>query len=599
MINEENLKKLYEGILNNPELTTNQLNNYGFDSEDISTLIKQRRLAKIKEDHYSFVSVNALLRYGKKLIAMKEYDKATVCFEKCYELNPNHSNAIFRLFLSSIKNKNYDKAFEYFDHIYRYDNPNSNYYLYLLSMITELPEKHKKHVKCLKLEDIIVEVNNNREDSDIQNKIRILSLNQQFLVAEQQLNKYTKQNGKTSIQELTTEVLLSQAIVNQEKEKQNISELIKEKRYEEAIEYLENIQEQHNLSRSNEFALSLLKDLTEIIKTGIIPEKQASSSSNLYAAIKGKNYEVALQLSSEHNRKENVDENNNVIYKLLTEIKSLIDMQKKQKIESPKIEEQAAQKPIVQPNRISSSCNSAINDIIEYLLKNDLDNVFLTLRNYLDSIDQRKYEFLIVNLIKISIIEEDLYFTRPINALENVSSGNLEFNISEYIIAFYENLAKNKFDQARIYLDIISKSDNLGQPCVLTKGLEQILKNTEQSISNIKSKKETALTSLAKFGIEIDNYYGIEQTEQFLKLVSSGMTFEEVSTSLGLDEEQKSIIALVFAKISYANQDYKKGDQYIKKVERSKNKTKVVKVLTEEVKKNKVFYKNRKQAPKV
>ena len=35
MINEETLKNLYEGIVNGNELTTKELNSYGFNSKDL------------------------------------------------------------------------------------------------------------------------------------------------------------------------------------------------------------------------------------------------------------------------------------------------------------------------------------------------------------------------------------------------------------------------------------------------------------------------------------------------------------------------------------------------------------------------------------
>ena len=60
-----------------------------------------------------------------------------------------------------------------------------------------------------------------------------------------------------------------------------------------------------------------------------------------------------------------------------------------------------------------------------------------------------------------------------------------------------------------------------------------------------------------------------------------------------LNDEQKAIATLVLARESYAQENYTMGDQYLKKVEKSKNKTKFVTSLFEEIQKNKRFYKNR------
>jgi len=54
MINDETLKNLYEGVLNGSELTTKELNRYGFNSKDLSYLIEQGILERIKRGYYSF-----------------------------------------------------------------------------------------------------------------------------------------------------------------------------------------------------------------------------------------------------------------------------------------------------------------------------------------------------------------------------------------------------------------------------------------------------------------------------------------------------------------------------------------------------------------
>lgn len=835
MVNEENLNKMYESILKEQELTTKELNGCGFNSKDLADLIESEIIERIRRGYYSFKAIDNLFYYGKKLISMKEYDKATMCFEKCYELDSNHSGVCFQLFLRCIQNKNYEKAFEYFNHIYntdnKYYNADSNYYLYLLSIITELPENHRQYAKFLKLEDVRVDFNDKRyNDIPALNKVRILSLNQKFVVASKQLNELIKQNGRLSVQDIITKTLLSQAIEKQNRTKKHIVKLINEKRYEEVIEYLETLQEQHNLSLADEYILTLTKDLTEIIKTGIIQEKQVFSTDKIFDAISDKNYELALSLNLEYIRKNNIEVNDNAMYLLLTEINNLIANKKNvssvvkkqiQEIKHAKLD-QKNQKQIIPPKTtiVSSSCGNSFADIIEYLMKNDFDNCFRTLRNYLDSIEKKQYEFLIIDLIKISLIEGDTAFTKPMVALTHIARENFEFNISEYIQNFYETLAQNKFDRARIYLDIISRSNNLGQSCILTEGLETVLNNTEkmlnyqgnneildkveQSIQNIKNNsisinisphfveqtssakpevissqsfseetsmqkkeqsisktetnqpknkdyndyefihqkletlyekgilllrpmdsgrrkgiqdivknipdvvsfnigpdnsrqivlrfkpyingyvdlkkisragneaykngdyddcisayrqllefgepksfvyarlglaymkkfdKDTAISyltvatelnknengmfdfteliaslngliseedkkphvrmSASDFENDVDDYYGIDQVEQIAKLVSSGMTIDDACLNVGLADEQKAIVALIFAKECYAQENYIIGDQYLKKVERTRSKSKFINSLFEEVRRNKRFYKNR------
>lgn len=789
MINEENLNKIYEGILKEQALTTKELNGYGFNSKDLADLIENGILKRLKRGYYT--------------------------------LQSNHFGVFLQLFLGCIQNRNYEKAFGYFDHIYnmnnQYYNADCNYYLYLLSMITELPENYKQYVKSLKSWNIRVDSKDTRyKDVFTHNKIRIDSLKQKFLLALKQLNDLIKKSDSLSVEVSIIKTLLNQAVERQNRTKNHIMKLINRKQYKELIEYLETLQEQHKLSLAVEFTLILAKDLMEVIGTGIIPKKQVFSTDSLFEAITGKNYELALSFTSQYTKKENIDVNDNVIHILLTEIQNIITEKKntapviKEKEEEPK----QGMQPKTTIN--ASSCSHSFADIIGYLMKNDLDNSFKSLRIYLESIEKKQYEFLIIDLIKISLIERDIAFTKPMIALTYITRENFEFNISEYIQNFYEALAQNEFDKARIYLDIISKVNNLGQACILTEGLEKVLHNTEEILKQqrnkesldkveqsnvennsnsidshfvektlptecevisrqpsseeisvpkkdpsiyiskmsqpenkdyddqefIKQKLETAykkgmillnpmdserverildrvktisdieafcigsdnlkqivlrfktdkknyvdLRGLSKKGNEayqkgdydtcikvyrqllefreaksfvyaklglaymkkldkkmaidyltvatelskkengifdftelianlkgliseedqkprfkmamsdfendINKYYGIEQVKQIAELVSSGITIDNACLNAGLDDEKKSIVLLIFAREYYSQGNYTIGDQYLKKVETAKNKSKVVKSLLEEVKRNKKFYKNR------
>lgn len=840
MINEENLNKMYEGILKNQELTTKELNSYGFNSKDLADLIDNGSLERIKRGYYSFLSIDNLFYYGKKLIASKEYDKATACFEKCYELDPNHLGACFQLFLRAVQSRDYSKAFTYFEHFYNSDNEyynnDSNFYLYLLSMITEIPKQHKEYAKYLQLEDIRIDFNDKRfEDPYSQNKVRISALNQKFTLASKQLNELIKQHGRLSVQDIIVRTLLSQAIEIQNDLKKNIINLVTEKKYNEIISRLEEVQEQHHLSVADECILFLAREIYKVEKTGIIPEKEVVSTNKLFEAINGKNFELALSLSKDYIERNNINPSDNAMFMLLKDITELTKMKtyksKEQPVVTPppkKVGPTTIKTTNSQTNSVPMTSNITFATVIGYLMQQDFDNSFRALRGYLNGINKSEYEFLIIDLIKISLIEQDMAFSKPMIALTYVARENFTFDISEYIQNFYETLAQNRFTEARIYLDIISKSNKLGQSCVLTDGLEQILNTTEKMlnykrnnetldrvdasiktvdqeptiqipvqeqivetlvqhpISNtsiyiddeigatpeeeiiendvlpttpkkviskpaiidyddsefIKGKlnelyekgiillrpmddsrrkgihnivkdipdvvsfsigsdsnrqvvlrfkpfldeyldysatakegnsayskgqydsciesyrkllefgepkawvyaklglaymkkfdKDTAIdyltiaTALAKeeqtdfdfteliaslkglidpedkkprvrmttddFGNDIENYYGIENIHELAELVVSGMDIDDACITLGLNDEQKVIATLVFARESYAQENYAMGDQYLKKVERTKNKTKFVTSLFEEIRRNKRFYRNR------
>lgn len=842
MINEENLNQMYNGLIDEKELTTKELNSYGFNSKDLTDLINDRVLERVKRGYYSFLSIDDLFYYGKQLIASKEYDKATACFKKCYKLNPNHLGACFQLFLRSIQSKNYEEAFTYFEHFYdsdnEYYNNDSNFYLYLLSMITEIPEQHREYAKYLKLEDIRVDFNDKRfNDPYSQTRVRISALNQKFTLASKKLNELIKQHGRLSVQDIITRTLLSQAIEVQNELKNNIANLAMEKDYKKIISHLEKVQEQHHLSAADECILFLAREVSKLEETGIIPKKEVISTNKLFEAINGKNFELALSLSKDYIKRNNINPSDNAMFMLLKDITELIKtktnkVEAKQVVTSPVKEAEPVNNintTTPQTNASPMTSNITFATVVGYLMQQDFDNSFRALRGYLNSINKSEYEFLIIDLIKISLIEQDVAFSKPMIALTYVSRENFTFDISEYIKNFYETLAQNRFTEARIYLDIISKSNILGQNCVLTDGLEQVLNTTEKmlnykrnnetldrvdasikdvehesvnfvpvqqqiieptvqypisdtpiyideeivdtpsekiieaseviettkkteiakptsvdyddsefinsklyelyekgivllkpmdsnrrkGIHNIvkdipdvtsfsigsdsnrqivlrfkpfmveyldfsatakegnnaynngqyddciesyrkllefgkpkawvyaklglaymkKFDKDTAIdyltiaTALSKeeqndfdfteliaslkglinpedkkprikmtidnFGNDTENYYGIENINEFAELISSGINIDDACATLGLNDEQKAIATLILARESYAQENYTMGDQYLKKVERSKNKTKFVTSLFEEVRKNKRFYRNR------
>ncbi|MCM1370550.1 MAG: sigma-70 family RNA polymerase sigma factor [Clostridium sp.] len=126
-------------------------------------------------------------------------------------------------------------------------------------------------------------------------------------------------------------------------------------------------------------------------------------------------------------------------------------------------------------------------DFIKYLDKGDLDNAFITLNKYLNSIDKIKYEPLIRNLINISVIEKDDKFTKVLSIINEINSKDFIFDISEYIKDFYETLQEDRLDEANIYLNIIKNSNELGFSKILTGNLQHAL---YKSIGNIYEREE-------------------------------------------------------------------------------------------------------------
>lgn len=516
MINIENLNKVYEKVIGGGVvLTTKELNSYGFNSKDLNELINNGTLERLKRGFYIFLKIDDLFYYGNTLIANKEYKKAKQCFLKCLEIDAKYPGANFRLFLMEIQDKNYEKAFEYFEQIYDSDNKfynvDNNVYLYLLSVIIKLPEKYRNYARNLKLEDLIISKDDKRyKDKPEQNRIRRLIYNKKFWLANRQLKDVCNEKGKTSVQALLTKELLNQALAVQKNVMKNIIDLMLQEKYQEVLSYYDEMDTRYDIGIANQYIIMIIKDLLSIIKNNTIPEVLIDSTDKVLDAIKGRNYELALKLNIEYNKTKNIANEKSPLYvalkainreisKLRESSKSITSVQEEilevkespvqiEKVMRPYVENKT-QAVVVESNKPTMT-NANIEDIVKYLVIQDLDSAVLAVRLYLNSIDKKQYEFLIINLIKLSLLEKDVAFVKPMATLAQISRDNYEFNISEYISEFYMTVSHNNFLEAKINLDILKGAKGIGQDCVFIDALEQLLDKTErQAKQNNSSKK--------------------------------------------------------------------------------------------------------------
>jgi len=329
MINEENLQKLYESIINDNELTTKQLKECGFNYNDLKELINQEVLRRDKIGYYSFLNNNDLYEYGKNLISLREYDKAAVCFEKCHQIDPYNYETCFQLFMRNVKIKNYDKAFEYLDKIFNSSNPFYNndcdFYLYLLSFVTDVPEKYKAYSRCISFDNIKVSKKDTRyENIKLHNQLRQAALNQKFGYAFKFFGDILK-NGKMNQELEIIRTFLSQITKVQKDNNIKIIELLRLKNYDAIIKVMGKIEERHNLNLIDEYIFIMAKDLKQIEETKMIPEIDKLNSNGMFDAIYNHDYVLALELSEKYNYKNSLTDDQNIIYCFLKEIVSLIN----------------------------------------------------------------------------------------------------------------------------------------------------------------------------------------------------------------------------------------------------------------------------------
>lgn len=495
MIEDSRLIKLYNGFLDEELLTTRVLNEYGFNSKQIDELIERGIIERVKRGFYKMSFANGFYMLGISYINEKNYEKARICFEKCLEINKNHTGASFHLFIDSVQKQDYEKAFILLDVLIQANNPlyknDYNYYLYLLSIISMPGEKQKEYAKHLTISDYMVNVTNTRcPNISAYNSIREAALNKRFNYAYQRLIALTTELGQFTQTDKIEKMLLKGAY-NQEKNNINrLNEMLKNMQFEEALAFLLEKEDRERLNKLERYILKGIKKYLEIKETKKIPKIIGVTPNNIFDAIDNNHFSVALDLACKHNESIHLKNENSGIYLILNNICILIN--KLLKENSVKLER------AVKPSE-GKSISKMLSEVCLHLWQNEYDEAYKSLKYYLIALGKPEYEPLIINLIKINILENDMTFTKSTVLLMMINRGECDFNVSEYVQYFYESLSENKFDIARLYLDFISNLCKLQNSDLQVDKLYQILELTEKSMQQTKddisqvNEKESAL----------------------------------------------------------------------------------------------------------
>ena len=170
--------------------------------------------------------------------------------------------------------------------------------------------------------------------------------------------------------------------------------------------------------------------------------------------------------------------------------------------------------------------------MINYLTRSDVDNAINTLKDYLNTINKNEYIYLIINLIKLSLLENDKTFTKPIIVLTYISRDNYNFDLSQYIQGFYIAISQNKLEQAKIYLDIIKDAKRIGQECIFIDSLIQVLDNIEKPIQNQMSQEEINIQTNTEIPVETISIKNEEREERNPKKEEEPSIIEEPADSI-------------------------------------------------------------------
>lgn len=447
MLTEEKIRFVREKLKEREEVATKELLQGGIDNNDIIRLKKLGIIESSKWGHYKLVDVSKYYDEAIKAVESKEYGKAVKFFEKSINVSFNVMESNYYLFLISVLNNNLDDAFKYFEVLYNKQNDiiskgDLNFYLYMISYYNSVPSEYCKIVRNMKIEDTL----DSKKKYMISREVKNQFFNKRFI------------NSRKSIvlsegfQSRVIYHIISKVIDALNTEKRQLIDLIKEKKYEEVYEYYLDIESYRDLADYETICLDIVEEIVQIFKLGgVLPKSNKVMTNILSVAIGNKDYKRALEINVQFNKSKGINNSTNQINLLLVAINDIID-----NIDEVREEIKTNGNEEVETQGLEETQD--YSKLVEYLMSGRIEDFITELKNYLTNINKEEYMFLIMNLVKIDSMLEDNMYSRTMMKLSLIVSGEFSFEISEYVMCFYEYLAMKRFEVASIYLDIIESA---------------------------------------------------------------------------------------------------------------------------------------------
>lgn len=438
------LDRVYDIIINSKTIITERtfLINGISNSKEVITLLQNNGTLKMVEPgKYQISSVEELYNYGLRLLKSNYQLRANLCFEKCYQINPNHRNTSLQILLLAIKAQNYQKAYDIIDNIseiepekYQYDN---NLYLYLLNILEKCPEKYADKVKTMTLKSIMPKSNMSEEEIEMRKEI----INNHFIHSIYFLNNIGAKNLEYSIERKILKELLSKVVDSESTLKQQLDKLTDNHQYQEIVSTLEEIEQQRKLNTYNRAIYILSKKIIEISKTRTIPKVTIEQTDLFEQALLGNNFSLANDLNNKLIVK--TKKKPNTIDKLLLELNKIIKEIKESELSiSREIEESSiprittTEETFYQQSEDEYKELERMEDLAYYLKETKLPF----------NMSCKKIGLLPEQVLLIKLIyAKDYYIEGNFDAGDQIiKEVELSFNISTKVIYYLNKVKKNR-----------------------------------------------------------------------------------------------------------------------------------------------------------
>ncbi len=599
MTKDEKLNNLYELVSRgNFDLTTKQLNDIGLNSRDIKNLVGNKTLTFVKRGYYSFSNVDLLYSFGTQMVNNNNLELAKFFWEKCVELDKYFLSAYLRLLSIYISEKDYENSFKCLKKLdinkqYQSDN---NFYWYLLSYITEVPDEHKEQIKNFDTGDIKTSQNKNKIiDINIENKIRANIFSGNLPYALNQLNDYYKSKEKLYIKDIIVKSLLVQAVDQTNIMYDEFIMFASNKKYNKIYEQLLNFGAQRNLSTYELCIIKLIECISGLLENKSYLKQTCFITESVYEAINNHNYKLAYELNEKHILERGESLKAKLLSGLLKELIVLSNQFVTYQDDNIFVEKQynfiKKQGVIL----LDSMTDERIENIIKVVKKhpnldcwviNDGYNNRLVLR-YINN--QEK-----INIKHVMETADEYYRLEEYGSCIPLYKKLL--TVGEPPVKIYSRLgfAHWKLKKNKLASDYFIIANHIAQEKNIDVDYIEIIKRLTRYIVSPSSKPYFVEMENISEIYEEDENYGLGNIDDITEFIlNSNTDVESACKMLLMNQEQIDILRLVYAREFYYKGYLEKGNEFIEAVEMSSNKTKKVFEILELIKNNKHLYQSR------
>lgn len=319
-MNNISMEQIYKLLINDLKITDKNLKAYGYSDEEIFLLVENNMIERLEQGEYRLVSVDKFMQYRLSLVKAGKNFFANKCFGKCYEMDSNNENVIFQYMFTLLKRNMYKEVLNIINKIETSDkDANYNLCIYLLNLLTEIPNEYREKAINMTDDDLMLPI---KRENILENKIRRDIVENNFKFAYKILNKLTSKSYTPKFEVIRE--LLRQVINKEEKDKCNLLDFAKNSRFEEIIQVLSEKRKLRYLGITESYALFLAENIKEVLETGKISVPTIGNTNEMYKAIIGKNFKVALDLNVNYNKENGINNNKDILNILLVKLNEII-----------------------------------------------------------------------------------------------------------------------------------------------------------------------------------------------------------------------------------------------------------------------------------